>query len=140
MLQATHLIICHPKSKTFQTVIPRNKQNIIIAILLSFFMTYMFKERQKLRKTCKWVIFKNVAAKTKSPFTCNRDEISSQDENFCLHMSFILGWNLIWKKTSHWIWKQKTKLIFLAWYVKTSDDYFFRKVTLFMIFVCFFSY
>ena len=26
------------------------------------------------------------------------------------------------------------------WYVKTSDDYFFRKVTLFIIFVCLFSY
>ena len=31
----------------------------------------MFKERQKLRKTCKWVIFKNVAAKTKKWFLRN---------------------------------------------------------------------
>ena len=47
-------------------------------------------------------------------FTCkhprNRDEISSWDEtrpgwkDFCLHVSFIQGWNLIWKKTSHWVW------------------------------------
>ena len=31
----------------------------------------MFKERQKLRKTCKWVIFKNVAAETKKWFLRN---------------------------------------------------------------------
>ena len=31
----------------------------------------MFKERQKLRKTCKWVIFKNVAVKTKKSFLRN---------------------------------------------------------------------
>ena len=43
MLQATHLIICHPKWKiyeNFQTAIPKNKQNMFIAILLSFFMIY----------------------------------------------------------------------------------------------------
>ena len=42
MLQATtHLIICHSKSKifeNFQTATPRNKQNMFIAILLSFFI------------------------------------------------------------------------------------------------------
>ena len=31
----------------------------------------MFKERQKLRKTCKWLIFKNVAVKTKKCFLRN---------------------------------------------------------------------
>ena len=31
----------------------------------------MFKERQKLCKTCKWVIFKNVAAETKKWFLRN---------------------------------------------------------------------
>ena len=43
MLQATHLIISHPKSKiykNFQTAIPRNKQNMFTAILLSFLITY----------------------------------------------------------------------------------------------------
>ena len=38
-----HLIICHPKSniyRSFGTAIPRNKYNIIIAILLSFFRIY----------------------------------------------------------------------------------------------------
>ena len=43
MLQATHLIICHPKSKiseNFGTAIPRNNQNMLIAILLSFFIIY----------------------------------------------------------------------------------------------------
>ena len=41
MLQATHLIIYHPKSKiykNFWTAIPRNKQNMFIAILLSYFI------------------------------------------------------------------------------------------------------
>ena len=32
------------------------------------------------------------------------------------------------------------KFIILHWYVKTSDNYFFREVTLFIIFVCLFSY
>ena len=43
MLQATHLIICHPNLKiyeNFRTAISRNKQNKFIAILLSFFMIY----------------------------------------------------------------------------------------------------
>ena len=43
MLQATQLIICHPKWKIyekFQTAIPKNKQNMFIAFLLSFFMIY----------------------------------------------------------------------------------------------------
>ena len=43
MLQATHLTICHPKLKiyyNFRAVIPTNKQNMFIAILLSFFITY----------------------------------------------------------------------------------------------------
>ena len=43
ILQATHLIICHPKSKiyeNFRTAIPRNKPNMFIAILLSFFIIY----------------------------------------------------------------------------------------------------
>ena len=42
MLQAAQLIICHPKSKiyeNFRTAIPRNKRNMFIAILLSFFIT-----------------------------------------------------------------------------------------------------
>ena len=34
----------------------------------------------------------------------------------------------------------KKKITILAGYVKTSDDYFLRKVTLFIIFVCLFSY
>ena len=25
-------------------------------------------------------------------------------KKFCLHVSFIRGWNLIWKKTSLWVW------------------------------------
>ena len=43
MLQTTHLIICNPKLKiykNFQTAIPRNKQNMVIAILLGFFIIY----------------------------------------------------------------------------------------------------
>ena len=65
-------------------------------------------------------------------------------KNFCLHVSFIpgwnesnfiRGWNLTWKKTFHWVWKHIIKFIILAWCVKRSDDYFFRKVTLFSIFV-----
>ena len=43
MLQATHLIICRPKSRideNFRTAISRNKQNMFIVILLSFFMIY----------------------------------------------------------------------------------------------------
>ena len=43
MLQAAQLIICHSKSKNFEnfwTAIPRNKRNMFIAILLSFFITY----------------------------------------------------------------------------------------------------
>ena len=57
-------------------------------------------------------------------------------KNFCLHVSFIpewnewnfiLGWNLIWKKTSHSVWKHIIKFIILAWYVKTSEYYFLEK-------------
>ena len=43
MLQAVQLIICDPKSKidgNFWTAIPRNKRNMLIAILLIFFITY----------------------------------------------------------------------------------------------------
>ena len=43
VLQAAQLIICHPKSKiyeNFQTAIPKNKHNMFITILLSFFITY----------------------------------------------------------------------------------------------------
>ena len=43
MLQVAQLIICHPKSKlceNFRTVIPGNKRNMILAILLSFFIAY----------------------------------------------------------------------------------------------------
>ena len=36
--------------------------------------------------------------------------------------------------------KTLKKFIFLAWYVKTSNDCFFRDVTLFIIFVCVFYY
>ena len=41
-------------------------------------------------------------------------------KKFCLHvsfipswneMNFILGWNLIWRKTSHWVWKHIIKFI-----------------------------
>ena len=59
----------------------------------------------------------------KSAFTCNRDEISSQDETrpgmkkILLTREFHLGMKRV-----------------------ESDDYFFRKVTLFIIFVCLFSY
>ena len=48
MLQVVQLIICHPKSKIYenlQTAIPGNKQNMFIAILLSFFITYLAKFR-----------------------------------------------------------------------------------------------
>ena len=34
--------------------------------------------------------------------------------------------------------KTLKKFIILAWYVKTSNDCFFRNVTLFIIFVCLF--
>ena len=37
-------------------------------------MGSLFKERQKLQKTCKWVIFKNVAGKTKKLFLRNFGE------------------------------------------------------------------
>ena len=86
-----------------------------------------------------------------SAFTCNRDEIHPGMKlvpgwkNFCLNVSFIPGWNsarfnLIWKETSHWVWKHIIEFIILAWYVKTSDNSFFREVTFFIIFVCSFSY
>ena len=78
---------------------------------------------------------------TKSAFTCNRDEISSRYETrpvmkkFLVtrefhprikRVEFIPGWNLIWKKTSHWVWwKHIIKILILpqllksgAWYVK----------------------
>ena len=61
-------------------------------------------------------------------------------KNFFLQVSFIPGWHLIWKKTSHWVWKHIIKFIILAWHVKISDDYFFRQANLFIIFVCLFSY
>ena len=85
---------------------------------------------------------------SKSAFTCNRGETSFQDETrprmkkflftrefhprmkrveFHPGMKFNLKENLI-------------KFIILAWYDKTSDDYFLRKVTLFIIFVRLFSY
>ena len=67
----------------------------------------------------------------KSAFTCNGDEISSPNETrprikkFFLHVNFILGWNLIWKKTSHWVWWKHDKISHFsqllkseAWYVK----------------------
>ena len=44
MLQAAQVIICHPKSKIYENIrtaaIPRNEQNMFIAILLSFCITY----------------------------------------------------------------------------------------------------
>ena len=43
MLQATHLIICHPELKIYEnflTAISRNKPNMFIAILLNFFIIY----------------------------------------------------------------------------------------------------
>ena len=43
MLQAAKLIICQPKLKiyeNFQTAITGNKRNMVIVILLSFFITY----------------------------------------------------------------------------------------------------
>ena len=43
MLEAAQLIICHPKSKiceNFRTAISKNKRNILIAILLNFFIAY----------------------------------------------------------------------------------------------------
>ena len=46
-------------------------------------------------------------------------------KNFCLHVNFIPGWNLIWKKTSHWVWWKHNKISHFsqllkseAWYVK----------------------
>ena len=90
---------------------------------------------------------------SKSAFTCNQDEISSPDETrpwmkkclftsefhprmkrveFHPEMKFNLKENLpLSMKTCNEIYHS---------YVKTSDDYFFRKVTLFIIFVCLFSY
>ena len=90
---------------------------------------------------------------SESAFTCNRDEIWSRDETrpgmkkilftrefhpqlkrdeFHPGMKFNLKENLpLSMKTYNKIYN---------WYVKTSDDYFFRKVTLFIIFVCLFSY
>ena len=44
------------------------------------------------------------------------------------------------KKETPTEYKNIIKFIILARYVKTSDDYFFRKVTLLIIFVCLFSY
>ena len=32
-------------------------------------------------------------------------------KNFRLHVTFIPGWNLIWKKSSHWVWKHIIKFI-----------------------------
>ena len=77
---------------------------------------------------------------TQSAFTCNRDEISSQDETHLgmkkflftcefhpgmKQVEFIPGWNLIWKKTSHWVWWKHNKISHFsqllkseAWYVK----------------------
>ena len=43
MLQAARLMICHPKSKSYEnvrTAIPGNKRNMFLAILLSFLKTY----------------------------------------------------------------------------------------------------
>ena len=34
-------------------------------------------------------------------------------------VEFHPGINLIWKKTSHWVWKHIEKSIILAWYVKS---------------------
>ena len=51
MPQAAQLIICHSKLKiqeNFQTGIPRNKWNILIAILLSFFIKYFANFIQEL--------------------------------------------------------------------------------------------
>ena len=31
-------------------------------------------------------------------------------KNFCLHVSFIPGWNLIWNKTSRWVWWKHNKI------------------------------
>ena len=58
----------------------------------------------------------------------------------CVKPRWNSGMKFNSKKASHWVWKHMKKIIILAWYVKTSDDYFFREVTLFIIFVCLFSY
>ena len=90
---------------------------------------------------------------TKGAFTCNRDEISSWDETRHGMKKFLF------KREFHPRMKRveihpgikfnlkenlplsmKTYNEIYYWYVKTSDDYFFRKVTLFIIFVCLFSY
>ena len=54
MLQAAELIICHPKLKIYESfwaAIPKNKRNMFIAILLSFFITYFANFIQELPKS-----------------------------------------------------------------------------------------
>ena len=59
-IHSTHLIICHPKWKiyeNFQTAIPKNKENMFIAILLSFFIIY-FERTQAEAHSEPYQIFK----------------------------------------------------------------------------------
>ena len=81
--------------------------------------------------------------RTKSAFTETKShpgmKLVPEWKNVCLHVSlipgwneynFIRGWNLIWKKTCHWVrWKHIIKfLIFLNYWnqkpdmLKTLDD------------------
>ena len=101
-----------------------------------------------------WVFVFLFGRSTLNVFTCSWDKISSWDETSPRTKKFLFsrkfhpgmkrvefhpGMKFNFKKTSHWVWKHIIKLIILGWHVKTLDDYFFKKVTLLIIFVCLFS-
>ena len=75
----------------------------------------------------------------------SRDEISSREKGVNSKRHFTIDRDdlipgRVSSRTSHWVWKHIIKFVMLAWYVKTLDDYFFRKVILLIIFVCLFFY
>ena len=81
-------------------------------------------------------------------FTCNRDEISSRDETrtgmkkFLFTSEFHPGMKRVEFQLRMKFNVKENLPLSMKTYNKilSSDDYFFRKLTLFIILVCLFSY
>ena len=94
------------------------------------------------------ISYRDESSLSKSAFTCNRDETSSEDETrprmkkFLFTREFLPGMKRVeFHPGMKFNLKENLiKFIILALYDQTSDDYFLRKVILFIIFVCLFSY